>query len=86
MVKGFQDIIYLKKDGVARISINRSSVLNAFRPLTIDELKATFQDAWDDNKVGVVGLGGNGHFCVGGDVKIRGQGGYEDASGSPACR
>lgn len=83
MVKDFQDIIYSKQDGVARVSINRPESLNAFRPLTIDEMRAAFQDAWDDNEIGVVVLGGSGHFCVGGDVKVRGQGGYEDASGTP---
>ncbi len=83
MVKDFQDIIYSKKDNVARISINRPEVLNAFRPLTIDEMREAFQNAWDDNEIGVVVLGGSGHFCVGGDVKVRGQGGYEDASGRP---
>lgn len=83
MVKDFQDIIYSKQDGVARVSINRPESLNAFRPLTIDEMREAFQDAWDDNEIGVVVLGGSGHFCVGGDVKVRGQGGYEDASGTP---
>jgi naphthoate synthase len=77
----FQDILYSKKDGAARISINRPKSLNAFRPQTIDEMRAAFQDAWDDETVGVVVFGGSGHFCVGGDVKIRGQYGYQDASG-----
>lgn len=83
MAKDFQDIIYSKKDSIARISINRPQVLNAFRPLTIDEMRAAFQDTWDDNEIGVVVLGGSGNFCVGGDVKVRGRGGYEDASGRP---
>ncbi|MBI4267124.1 MAG: 1,4-dihydroxy-2-naphthoyl-CoA synthase [Chloroflexi bacterium] len=81
MAKDFQDIVYAKKDGVARISINRPEVLNAFRPLTIDELRAAFQDAWDDDAIGVVVFGGSGHFCSGGDVKRRGKGGYEDTGG-----
>ncbi|MDO8491586.1 MAG: 1,4-dihydroxy-2-naphthoyl-CoA synthase [Dehalococcoidia bacterium] len=77
----FQDILYAKKDGVARITMNRPKVLNAFRPLTIDEMRAAFQDAWDDNGIGVVVLGGPGHFCVGGDVNTRGDGGYKDTTG-----
>jgi naphthoate synthase len=63
------------------MSINRPKALNAFRPLTIDELRTAFQDAWDDDQIGVIVLGGSGHFCVGGDVKVRGQGGYKDAAG-----
>ena len=77
----FKDIIYSKKDGVARVSISRPKVLNAFRPLTIDELRWAFQDAWDDNGIGVVVFGGQGNFCVGGDVNTRGDGGYKDDSG-----
>ena len=83
MDKEFEDIIYSKLDGVARISINRPEVLNAFRPQTIESMRAAFQDAWDDTDIGVVVFGGTGHFCVGGDVKVRGQGGYQDASGTP---
>lgn len=83
MTASFKDIIYAKKAGVARISINRPKVLNAFRPQTIDEMRSAFQDAWDDTEIGVVVLGGAGHFCVGGDVKVRGKGGYKDAGGTP---
>lgn len=80
----YQDIFYDKKDGVAKVTINRPQVLNAFRPKTIDEMRAAFQDAWDDEHVGVVVLtGAKGNFCVGGDVKVRGEGGYDDESGSP---
>ena len=81
MNNDFQDILYRKENGVARVSINRPKVLNAFRPLTIDELRAAFQDAWDDETIGVVVFGGSGPFCVGGDVKLRVQGGYKDDSG-----
>lgn len=82
MAPEFQDIAYDKTDGIARIAINRPEVMNAFRPLTIDEMRAAFQDAWDDNDIGVVVLGGRGPFCAGGDVKIRGEGGYEDEAGT----
>ena len=78
----YQDIIYTKRDGVAKVSINRPRVLNAFRPLTIDEMRDAFQDAWNDTQVGVVVLTGeNGNFCTGGDVKTRGEGGYQDEAG-----
>ena len=83
MINELQDTIYTKSEGVARISINRPEVLNAFRPRTIVEMRAAFQDAWDDDSVGVVVLGGSGNFCVGGDVKMRSGGGYQDASGKP---
>lgn len=80
----FTDIIYEKRDGVAFVRINRPEVLNAFRPLTIDEMRAAFQDAWYDQEIGVVVLTGvKGNFCVGGDVKIRGDGGYKDRDGTP---
>ena len=80
----FQDIIYEKKEGVAFIRINRPQVLNAFRPLTIEEMRTAFLDAWYDDQVGVVVLTGTGgNFCVGGDVKVRGGGGYVDTAGRP---
>ena len=82
MATAFKDITYSKSDGVARVAINRPKVLNAFRPQTIEEMRKAFQDAWDDNKVGVVVFGGKGNFCVGGDVKLRGKGGYDDDSGT----
>src|ERR687898_1325404 len=82
MTQEFQDILYNKADGVAWVIINRPQVLNAFRPLTIDEMLAAFQDGWHDETIGVVVLSGaQGHFCTGGDQKIRGEGGYNDASG-----
>lgn len=83
MASDFEDILYSKEGGIARVAINRPEALNAFRPQTIDEMRAAFQDAWDDSNVGVVVIGGQGNFCVGGDVKKRGAGGYEDAGGTP---
>ena len=80
----FKDILYEKKDGVAFVRINRPEVLNAFRPLTVDEMRQAFSEAWYDPEVGVVVLTGtNGNFCSGGDVSLRGEGGYEDSSGTP---
>lgn len=83
MPKDSKEVIYTKKDGIARVSINRPKVLNAFGSITINEMRAAFQDAWDDNEIGVVVMGGRGHFSVGGDIKARGRGGYNDASGTP---
>jgi naphthoate synthase len=75
---GYQDILYEKRDGFATVTINRPEVLNAFREKTVDELIDAFQDAWDDNDVGVVILTGAGRraFSVGGDQKVRTADGY----------
>ncbi|MBI4336885.1 MAG: 1,4-dihydroxy-2-naphthoyl-CoA synthase [Chloroflexi bacterium] len=82
-VADFTDIIYEKREGVAFVRINRPKVLNAFRPRTIDEMRQAFQDAWYDQEVGVAVLTGTeGNFSVGGDVKVRGGGGYRDQDGS----
>jgi naphthoate synthase len=79
----FEDVLYSKKDGVARIAINRPEVRNAFRARTVDELTAAFQDAWDDATVGVVVLTGTGDraFCSGGDQKVREGPGYGGMKG-----
>ncbi|MFI5400690.1 MAG: enoyl-CoA hydratase-related protein, partial [SAR324 cluster bacterium] len=78
-VPAFQDILYAKRGGIATVTINRPQVYNAFRPLTIDEMMAAFDDAWYDESVGVVVLtGAEGNFCTGGDQKIRGDQGYVD--------
>ena len=79
----FKDILYEKREGVAFVRINRPEVLNAFRPLTIDEMRQAFLDGWYDRDVGVVVLTGtNENFSTGGDVNVRGEGGYEDDSGT----
>jgi naphthoate synthase len=84
MAHQFQDILYTKSEGTAHVIINRPRVRNAFRPLTIDEMLEAFEDAWHDDAIGVVVLSGAaGHFCSGGDQKIRGEGGYNDESGMP---
>ena len=79
MALEFQDILYAKERGVATVTINRPRVYNAFRPQTIDEMIAAFQDAWHDTDIGVLVLtGAEGNFCTGGDQKIRGDAGYVD--------
>ena len=79
----FTDIRYEKWYGVAKITITRPEVRNAFRPLTVKEMMLALEDARHDSEVGVVILTGAGKeaFCSGGDQKIRGDAGYRDESG-----
>ena len=81
----FEDIKYERCDGIAKITINRPEVRNAFRPETIFELQAAFEDVRNDPSLGVVLLTGEGPeaFCSGGDQRIRGDGGYVDPAGVP---
>ena len=74
----FTDVVYEVADGMAKITINRPSVRNAFRPQTIIELQAAFLLARDDEEVGVIILTGAGTeaFCSGGDIQVRGDDGY----------
>jgi len=85
-IEGFEDVIYEKADeGIAKVTINRPEVRNAFRPQTVFELSRAFSDARDDPAVGVVVLTGAGEhaFCSGGDQKVRGKAGYVGADGVP---
>jgi naphthoate synthase len=77
-VGDFADIIYEKGEGIARITINRPEVRNAFRPRTVMEMIDAFGDAHEDQQIGVILLTGAGDkaFCSGGDQKIRGDAGY----------
>lgn len=85
--KEYTDIRYETTDGgaIAKITINRPEVRNAFRPLTVHELLDAFHLAHEDPKVGVIILTGEGPlaFCSGGDQKIRGDAGYVGADGIP---
>ena len=74
----YRDISYETADGIAKITICRPEVRNAFRPQTLAELAAAFTVARDDPEVGVVVLTGQGDlaFCSGGDQRIRGDDGY----------
>ena len=78
LARRFEDIRYEKWQGIAKITINRPEVRNAFRPQTLFELKACFTDAHEDPAVGVIVLTGAGGqaFCSGGDQRIRGDDGY----------
>ena len=88
--KSYGDITYRKRDGVARIAINRPEVRNAFRPETLSELLDAFGDAGEDTSIGVVLLTGEGPakdgkyaFCSGGDQRVRGDAGYVGGDGVP---
>ena len=80
----FTDIRYETAEGIAKITIDRPEVRNAFRPLTVREMSHAFERARDDPGIGVVILTGEGPlaFCSGGDQRVRGDDGYvEDETG-----
>ncbi|SEH14894.1 1,4-dihydroxy-2-naphthoyl-CoA synthase [Thermoleophilum album] len=82
----YEDIRYELADGIAKITIDRPEVRNAFRPKTVVELADAFERAREDPDVGVIILTGEGPlaFCSGGDQRVRGESGYvgqEDAAG-----
>ncbi len=88
----FEDILYEKSDGIAKVTINRPHKRNAFTPRTVEEMIRAFCDAREDPAVGVVLLTGAGPhsdgkyaFCSGGDQSVRGEqkGGYLDERGMP---
>ncbi|CDX00514.1 1,4-dihydroxy-2-naphthoyl-CoA synthase [bioreactor metagenome] len=80
----YEDIIYETCEGMAKITINRPEVRNAFRPKTVKELMDAFMVAREDSRIGVIILTGANHgqgqdqeaFCSGGDQRVRGHGGY----------
>jgi naphthoate synthase len=88
-LKDYQDIRYEQvegpkgREGVAKITIDRPEVRNAFRPQTVVELKDAFDRARDNADIGVVILTGEGPlaFCSGGDQRVRGEGGYVGSDG-----
>ena len=88
-IKNFKDIRYeagiKNAQGIAKITINRPEVRNAFRPQTVFELKEAFKLAREDQNIGVIILTGEGEkaFCSGGDQKIRGDKGYIGEDGVP---
>jgi naphthoate synthase len=89
-VKDYEDILYHKADGIAKITINRPHKRNAFRPKTIVELYDAFANVREDSRIGVVLFTGAGPhtdgkyaFCSGGDQSVRGHAGYVDDAGVP---
>src|SRR5213080_2393121 len=79
----YTDIRYETADGIAKITINRPEVRNAFRPQTLFELSRAFEVARDDPAIGVIVFTGEGPeaFCSGGDQRVRGDDGYKDEKG-----
>jgi naphthoate synthase len=83
----YLDIHYEKsaapEEGIAKITIARPEVRNAFRPRTIIEISRALEDAREDTAVGTIVLTGEGHeaFCSGGDQRVRGDSGYVDEEG-----
>lgn len=85
-LKTYEDIrLEMTEDGVAKVTINRPEVRNAFRPITVKEMLDAFEVCRDNPKVGVVILTGEGDlaFCSGGDQRVRGNGGYVGQDGVP---
>ena len=80
----YEDILYETSGGIAKITINRPEVRNAFRPATVTEMSKAFEVAREDPEIGVVILTGAGTeaFCSGGDQRVRGDDGYVDATGT----
>jgi len=78
----FTEIEYHTWEGIAKITINRPHVRNAFTPVTVKEMSQAFEIARDDSDIGVIILTGKGKdaFCSGGDQKVRGDTGYKDSS------
>jgi naphthoate synthase len=84
----YDDIRYETADGIAKITIDRPEVRNAFRPQTIIEISDALERAREDTAVGVIVLTGEGPlaFCSGGDQRVRGDSGYmTDPSGGKAA-
>lgn len=79
----YTDILFHKMGGIAKITINRPRIHNAFRPLTVQEMGNALENARNDQEVGVIILTGAGGkaFCSGGDQSIRGDAGYSDGEG-----
>ncbi|HMC34184.1 MAG TPA: enoyl-CoA hydratase-related protein, partial [Myxococcales bacterium] len=86
LVQKYEDVIYEKSGhGIAKVTINRPEVRNAFRPQTLFELQKCFEDFREDPQTGVAILTGAGTeaFCSGGDQRIRGSQGYVGPDGVP---
>lgn len=81
--EAYEDIFYHKSEGIAKITINRPEVRNAFRPQTVKEMRHALSDARFDENVGVIIFTGQGDhaFCSGGDQRVRGDSGYVDEQG-----
>lgn len=84
-IREYTDILFQRTGGIAKITINRPHVRNAFRPETLFEISEAFTTVRNDPSIGVAILTGAGDkaFCSGGDQKVRGHAGYVDKNGIP---
>lgn len=84
-IKDYTDILFDYAEGIAKITINRPEVYNAFRPLTNEEMLDAMRICREREEIGVIILTGAGDkaFCSGGDQNVKGRGGYIDGSGTP---
>ena len=85
-IKKYKDVLFTRtEDGIAKITINRPEVRNAFRPQTVKEIKDALEICREESKIGVIILTGQGPdaFCSGGDQKVRGHAGYVGDDGIP---
>jgi naphthoate synthase len=84
-IKEYEEILFHQHNGIARISINRPHVHNAFTPLTVKEMIDAMNICREREDIGVIVLTGEGGkaFCSGGDQKVRGEGGYVGDDGVP---
>lgn len=84
-IKEYTDILFEEMDGIAKITINRPKVYNAFRPLTNKEMLEAFEICRERSDIRVIILTGIGDkaFCSGGDQNAKGHGGYVDENGVP---
>ncbi|MCK5824657.1 MAG: 1,4-dihydroxy-2-naphthoyl-CoA synthase [Ichthyobacteriaceae bacterium] len=84
-IKEYSDIKFEEYQGIAKITINRPRVYNAFRPATISQILESFDVCREDPNIDVVLLTGEGDkaFCSGGDQNVKGKGGYIGDDGVP---
>ena len=84
-IKEYTDILFEQYKGIAKITINRPEVYNAFRPLTNTEMLDAFDICRERGDIRVIVLTGAGDkaFCSGGDQNYKTQGGYRDSDGTP---
>lgn len=84
-IKEYSDILFDFFEGIAKITINRPEVYNAFRPQTVNDMLDAFDICRENPEISVVILTGTGDkaFCSGGDQNVKGIGGYVDDSGVP---
>ncbi|MCM1152770.1 MAG: 1,4-dihydroxy-2-naphthoyl-CoA synthase [Muribaculum sp.] len=84
-IKEYEDILFEKFEGIAKITINRPEVYNAFRPQTNQEMLDAMRICRERQDIGVIVLTGAGDkaFCSGGDQNYKGRGGYIDSDGTP---